>query len=241
MGFAWLFAIASPVIEILTIFAAIKNYRKYRIIVDTPTEEIRHLIRGYREIKGKVVALEKILESPLSSIPCVYYEFEVKERRGSGKNARWVTIIEDKGVSKFGIDDGTGIAGVDIMQADLVLKDDTHSQSGYFNPADDVQIAALKKYEKKHKGWIFEKGLKYKETFIEEGDELYVLGDVEILKNDAILLTKKDHALLVSDKSEKELIDSYKLYTIILSVIAVVVPVIAYFCAVSSGIIAKLW
>lgn len=213
------------VVEILAIITVITNYRLYRKIVDTPTEEIGHLNRGYKEIKGKVVALEKLLESPLSNVPCVYYEFIVRKKQGK----RYKTIITDKGVSKFGIDDGTGIAGIDIKQAILDLKDDAHSRSGSFNPADDTQVAALEKYEIKSKGRIFEKNLTYNEKFIREGDELYVIGDAESLGNDAILMKAKERGLLVSDKSEKELINKYKLTTVIAGAVVVGLPVIAYF------------
>ena len=236
------------IVEIIAIFWAYANYLSYRKTRDTPTEEIRNLNIGYKEIKGKVVALEKILESPLSNAPCVYYEFKVEERQPGGrlmryKTARdtggrsqfWKPIVDNKGVSKFGVDDGTGLAEVDIVQASLELKSKHRSRSGILNPLDDIQVAALEKYVKKPEGSLVSKHsrLRFHEKFIKEGDELYVLGDVESRGNDAILMTKKENFLLVSDYLEDELIEKYRYHAKVAGVVAVGVPFILYWLFIS--------
>ena len=236
------------IVEIIAIFWAYVSYLSYRKTRDTPTEEIRNLNQGYKEIKGKVVVLEKILESPLSNAPCVYYEFKVEERQPGGRLMRyktlrdsgggsqfWKPIIDNKGVSKFGVDDGTGLAEVDIVQASLELKSKHRSRSGILNPLDDIQVAALEKYVKKPEGSLLSKHsrLRFYEKFIKEGDELYVLGDVESRGNDAILMTKKENFLLVSDYLEEELIEKYRYHAKVAGVVAVGVPFILYWLFIS--------
>lgn len=215
------------IVEIVAIVILIGDFVLYREVRDTPTEKIRNLNLGYKEIKGKAVALEKILESPLSNAPCIYYEFKFEKLLGS-KPKHWETLIDDKGVSKLGIDDGTGIAEVDIMQAAFELKSKHLSFAHDFKPLDEIQNAALEKYELKPNWDLFGVKFRIHEKFIKEGDGLYVLGDVKSRENDAILMTKKENYLLVSDKLEEELLEDIRYRTKVAGVVAVFVPFILY-------------
>jgi len=123
------------------------------------------------------------LESPLSGKPCVYYKFKVEECRGSGRGARWVTIVDDEKYKKFEINDGSGYAIIDMNDSELNFKTDRKTRSGFLEKATPEMEKALQKYGKSKDGWMFEKTIKYKETFLEEGDELYVLGEVNDFEN----------------------------------------------------------
>src|SRR4051812_36447187 len=93
---------------------ALRNTKRVRLIDETPTSTVRQLTPGLAEVAGRVVALGRRLEAPMSGCPCVYYHFQVQERRSSGRSGHWVTVIDDRKIIEFGVDDGTGTALVDL-------------------------------------------------------------------------------------------------------------------------------
>jgi len=93
-----------------------------------------------------------------------------------------------------------------------------------FNSADDREKAVLEKYNKSNKIWIFEKTLRYTEKFLEAGDELYVLGEINEKSDRKPLFRKAQMPLFVSDSTENELLKIYGTRIILLgSAIAAVI------------------
>jgi hypothetical protein len=196
------------------------NYRKYSIIQKTETSNISMVYNGFYEVKGKIVPLTDQLVSPFTGKDCVYYHFFVEQKKSSGKSSHWVKIIDDKRSVKFGVDDGTGVAIVDMQNAEAQINVDTKARSGFLNSADEREVAVLEKYNKSNKTWIFEKTLRYTEKFLEVGDELYVLGEVNEKEDRYPVFRKAKMPLFVSDKSENELLSFFKT-RIIVAIVAV--------------------
>jgi len=202
----------------IAVYFLIINYKRYTLISKTETSTISWMQEGYNEIKGKIVSLGEQLTSPFSEKPCVYYQFKVEQKKSSGKNSHYVSIIDDKKFQKFGVDDGSGIAVVDLQNADIQIKVDKKDSSGFFNNADENQVRVLGKYGKSSKGFLFEKTLRYTEKYLEVGDEVYVLGEVTGREQSKPLFRKDKLPLFVSDKSEHELLKHYKLRIVFLTV-----------------------
>jgi hypothetical protein len=187
-----------------------KNYAKYSLIKKTETSPISMVYNGFYEVKGKIVPQGNQLLSPFSEKECVYYNFTVEQKTSSGKSSHWVNIINDQQSVNFGIDDNTGVALIDMNGANIQIKTDAKARSGMFNSANDREKAVLEKYNKSNKIWVFEKTLRYTEKYLEAGDELYVLGEVNGKEAMKPVFRKATMPLFVSDNSENELLNYFK-------------------------------
>src|SRR5262249_37502511 len=76
----------------------------------------------------------------------------------------------------FMVEDGSGRALVDPTGAEVVLNFDGESSSGTFHDADARQEAFLAKHGRTSKGWIFNRGLRYREAMIEAGETIAIVG-----------------------------------------------------------------
>jgi len=100
---------------LLVLWVGWTKWRKYRLILDTPTSKIRSMAIGIVEIHGQVVA-ETLIRTPFSKTDCVFYKYEIKEYRrhttGSGKNRRttyrWETVSSGDQRVLFLAKDDTG-------------------------------------------------------------------------------------------------------------------------------------
>ncbi|MFN8256347.1 MAG: GIDE domain-containing protein [Bacteroidales bacterium] len=204
------------------------NVKRYQLILKTETSAIAFLNEGLNEIKGRVVALGDQLKSPFSGKDCVYYQFLVEQKKSHGHGSSYVSIINDKKHTIFGVDDGSGIALLDISNAEILLKTDRKVSSGIFNPADENQKSVLEKYQQKSKGFLFEKSLRYTEKFLETGDEIYVIGEVTGRENGKPVFRNSRFPLFISDKAEHELLDQYRLRAILLAGAALLTCILGY-------------
>lgn len=134
--------------------------RRAHLIDDIPTSKIATAPQGYVELLGRAAALpDTPLVTGLSSIPCLWYRWEIA-RRGDGHSrdgistllARMVYWPEQSQASQYhlGIEDGTGSAVIFPYQAEIIA---AHRQVWY------------------------EGDTRYTEERILPGDVLYVLGD----------------------------------------------------------------
>jgi hypothetical protein len=92
-----------------------KSYRKSRILKNTPLAPIRSLSSGVVHIRGRAVATQT-LTSPISKLPCVYYQVQVEFLE-----ERWSLDLLDTGHVKFHLQDASGGVSVDILEAQLDL------------------------------------------------------------------------------------------------------------------------
>src|SRR5436190_22710252 len=74
---------------------------------------------GQVEVIGR--AGGRVVPSPISDTPCVLWQVEVQEYRGSSHNRRWVTIRKQTSGQPIEIDDGTGRIRAVLAGAELVL------------------------------------------------------------------------------------------------------------------------
>lgn len=162
--------------------AGLKRIKTKRCIENIPTSRSNGVAFGLTELNGKVEAFaDSPLESgPLSHRPCVYYHYVVREKRGSGKNAKWVTIEERTHSQLFKCQDPDGNIKVFPCGAEFLTDTQTSRRSGR---------------------------LRYTEQRIEEHSPVYVLGhaDIDPFTGDSLMIVEpheKSFPFIVSSLSE---------------------------------------
>ena len=233
----WLFLIpvlGVLILEVVFIYKATANRKRAKLIARTPSIKITELGDGPAKVQGRIVAFGDCLPAPISGKPCVYFRFQVEEKKArhgppphGGGGSYWKTVINDVQSIHCGVDDGTGVAGLELGGAELVLNPGAQMRSGFFNDAPDKLERILREhYGRSSKGLIFNKGMRYTETLLEEGEEVLVLGRVESTPGGNWQFHKCEVPFIVSDQSEKALLSSYKRFALLWLVLAVFVPVV---------------
>ena len=117
------------------------------------------------------------LSAPVSNRRCAYYEIEVEERSGAGKNQSWSKVLEHKEhLARFVIEDGTGRVLVEPGAPRVVLELDTHLSSGMSKDPPLELRSFLMVHGIATEGLLFNKTLQYTEGALEEGERVAVLG-----------------------------------------------------------------
>ena len=179
----WMF----PVALALGGFCIPWGFRKIktkRYIENIPTSPTAGLAHGPGELFGTVELPEgqPPLESPIQSLPCVYYHYIVKERRGSGKKAKWVIITDRTQSMDFLCRDSEGTVLINPQDAEIYSK---HSHS------------------------IRRGNRIYIETWMQVEDPLYALGSAELdtEQMDRLILQKnKDFPFLLANLPERQVL-----------------------------------
>ena len=163
----------------------LKRIMTKRWIENIPTSRTNGVALGLTELSGTAEAFdESPLETgPLSHRPCVYYHYVVKEKRGSGKNSKWV-VIEDRTHSQlFRCCDKDGELKVFPAGAEFSTDTKTTRRSGH---------------------------LQYTEHRIEEHSPVYVLGhaDMDPFTGNSLMVVEpheKSFPFIVSSLSEYQI------------------------------------
>ncbi|MBL8951581.1 MAG: hypothetical protein JNK82_12440 [Myxococcaceae bacterium] len=183
---------------------------KAKRIEDTPTTPCRNVRDGFVEVKGRVKGKTGLLTSPLAKVQCVYYRFHVEEQVRRGKNTYWETRIDDKQCCGLLIEDASQAhVEVNLLAADLILKPDAHAKSGFLKDATPELEATLSSYGHSSQGFLFNRTLRYTETYLEVGDEMYVLGTAQHDGGGGAVIDKGGDLFIVSDQSEEQLTRSF--------------------------------
>jgi hypothetical protein len=156
--------------------------RLKRIQENLPTTKTSGVVYGLTEVVGKLVPENDadLLVGPLSSEHCTWYNYLVKERRGSGKRTHWVTIEKDLQKQPFYCEDEFGRLRVFPNKAEVITRHKTTQRRG-------------KRY--------------YYEWRLMPGDELYLLGkaDIDKTRGDSLVMREaRDNPFIISNRSEKE-------------------------------------
>ncbi|MBR9812295.1 hypothetical protein GYB61_00385 [bacterium] len=108
-----------------SLIGSLWQYKRGRIFADTPTSRIRSASQGYVELQGHAALMDgPPIVSPLTGTRCVWWQYEVEERRTTVVNGkrrtRWVTIRRGRSDSLFLLHDDTGECIVDPEAAKVV-------------------------------------------------------------------------------------------------------------------------
>lgn len=125
----WPYALAA--MSIVSFFAWIASYRRYRQIHDLPTSRVASAAQGYVELFGHSELLPGApVVSKLSGLPCCWYRYYVERRSGD----KWERV--DSGISEeyFLLVDDTGQCVVAPEGAEvLTARKETWTQGDYRN------------------------------------------------------------------------------------------------------------
>lgn len=122
----WPFAFVA--MSIVSFFAWVANYRRYRQISDLPTSKVASAAQGYVELFGKAVLLPgDPIMSRLSSTPCCWYSYEVEEK---DSNDKWRTVDSGASVAQFALVDDTGQCVVSPDGAEVLTNGQNQWEEG---------------------------------------------------------------------------------------------------------------
>ena len=198
----------------LFIYGFVVNRRKH-LIESTPSSPVRSLAVGLVEVSGHAQPEGELLRAPFSGVPCVLFSYEIEERRGSGKNARWETIAKGTSAQPFFVQDKTGRVLVVPFGARLILPENRTTRTNWLGSLPEQAIVGLTELGISTEGWSGQKTLRCSESFILPEETVYVLGAAhekqdaaESTDNSARLYigSSRDHEFIISDRSEKELL-----------------------------------
>jgi hypothetical protein len=106
---------------IYTFLKGFREYRRYRLVADTPEIRIRSAPMGFVQVRGRACGAETLL-SPVTRTPCYLFKVVVEqwhtESEGGGE---WKHLTTDIQNVKFDLQDASGNVLVDPANADLDL------------------------------------------------------------------------------------------------------------------------
>ncbi len=141
------------------------------------------------------------LRGPLSDRACVYYRATVEEHRSSGKNSHWVKIVDEIQYCDFSVEDATGQVLIRMVNPKVALIKDSHSRSGMFDDASQVEEAFLQRHSSGSVGLLgMNRSLRYIEGALEIGETVTVFGKVVDLSGGVMILEElPEGTLYLSD------------------------------------------
>ena len=189
-----------------------ENRGLVNLIEGTPTTPIGSIKGGLTEIKGKIVPCEKTITSPLSRKAAVYLHLIIRQcgLKKSGSRNQWIEHKNMRKGGRFYVDDGSGRALVSLHRAKLELEVDNHRSSGPLSDTPEDFERCLKGFGLSSKGLVFNNDFTCEETILEEGDEMYILGEPTKRGDVYCFDGSFGEMFFVSDKSERKLTEEIR-------------------------------
>jgi len=104
----------------ISLVAWLSTLRRRRAIADTPTSRIASAAQGYVELRGTGRPLDDPpLRSHLTSLPCLWYRYQVEERSGGEK---WHTVSSGESDVALILEDGSGRCLIDVDGAEILTR-----------------------------------------------------------------------------------------------------------------------
>lgn len=131
-GWHYFFFFFGLTMMVLFSYLGFKRIKFKRLIENIPTQKTLGLVPGMAEVQGQVKLIEgdTALSSPMTSSECSWYHYLVKERQGSGKDAKWITIVDDCQSMPFECEDDEGRVKVDPDDAEIITSHSATRRSG---------------------------------------------------------------------------------------------------------------
>jgi len=190
-------------VAIYKFVSASKSKQRHALMSATKTSLIRDLKSGPAEVAGRAKLKTGGLKSPWSNRECVYYRFHVEEYRSTKDSSGWYTCIDDSASSKFLVADETGEIEILVSEGEMDLFVDWRSRSSFDNDApDQLRNLLIRKYGMNTQGLFVNKKLRYAETYLEAGDQVYVFGQASQADDGRWVMRHGEMPLIVSDGRE---------------------------------------
>ena len=139
---AWPYALIA--MSVVSFFAWLANFRRYRQIHDLPTSNIASAAQGYVELFGRAGVLPGTpVTSRLSRSPCCWYSYEIEEK---GSNDKWQTVDSGRSVEHFLLLDETGQCVISPEGAEVLTKDHRQWEEGSHRYSEWLLLASAELY-----------------------------------------------------------------------------------------------
>lgn len=126
-------------IGIISFFAWASNFKRTRLIADTPTSRIGSAAQGYIELHGSALLdPENLIRSPISGRSCIWYRFQTFVRQHDNK---WAKVNEGISDSVFEISDGTGRCFIDPDHAEVIGAERHVTRQGEYKNIEELLYA----------------------------------------------------------------------------------------------------
>ena len=201
-------------------YNSLKNLKLKRLIENVPTSKMRSVAMGLVELKGKIEVSDKVLEDPFDKKKCVFWRVHIEERVKRGKHGRWITRHKAKGQVPFFISDDSGSVLIKLEGANMddVKRDSQYETALLFSDKLPLNVRNYCNKNRIRFRGLFggKKRMRCRVTYLEPNNNIYVLGHARPLlqkeiKNSksvtAVIEMVNNSVFIVSDKSEKELIE----------------------------------
>jgi hypothetical protein len=146
--------------------------RRDRFVQDTPLMRIRSAAQGYVHIEGQASAPPgAAMSAPLSSKPCVWWDYRIAKRyRNSKGQTEWEIIDQASSVAPFLLADADGHCLVGPVGADITPT----SHATWYGDTAKPTCGPLDP----HPHLLLERDYRYTERLITPGSRLSVLGEL---------------------------------------------------------------
>jgi Ca2+/Na+ antiporter len=104
-------------VGVVLFIVGFRMYREYRVMADTPQIPVRSVPMGLVHVQGKSTGGAP-LTSPLTRVPCYYYEVKVEKRVKRDNREEWESAGTEKAEGPFYLEDATGKILVNPQQAE---------------------------------------------------------------------------------------------------------------------------
>lgn len=185
-GWAELGSLGDPTITVATAVALVaffiaffKKLKDYRSVANVSTSRIATAAQGFAEFNCKVRPDNKTYVAPIIGMECAWFHYIQRERRGSGKNARWVVVMEQTSNSPIWLTDDSG-------------------ESMLAHPCYLIQSDIG--YQKESNSGVFTKSLEHVVYYLQGGDAVMVNG--QFASFDAVGMPLARHMVGPKSKSD---------------------------------------
>lgn len=241
----WL--VAGIVFGVIGFIRGFKIRNKRKLIENIPTSTVRGMAIGLVEVNGAAQPFKGTIKAPFSKEESVFYHYKIEEKRSSGKSSHWVTIKEFATPDWFYLEDGTGRVLVNPVEAELYLNADRKFSMSSWEGGGNKEAFEQGLVElgiSPHGFMGFDRPLRCTEIYISPGDTIYIMGtatknplvELAATGSENLCIQKEGAFFCLSDKSEKELLDSmaWQLYLFlyggpVLTVVCLYFLILKYF------------
>lgn len=131
-------------------------------------------------VTGVAQLVGEPLIAPISGRECCYYHIVVKQRVGTGKNSRWVTLLDTERSIEYVVEDNGSFAYINAAAPMTHIVKDAEKNSGLLNNATPQLEQLLNNYGHKSENWLgMNKAIEYREGIIEHGETITAMGTGE--------------------------------------------------------------
>lgn len=109
---------------LISLYGVVRNWKRLRLVEDTPTAKLRSAHQGYIELEGKGLFVDdQPIYAPLSNHPCLWYRSQIEQQETFTENGRtqtrWRMVYKNVSDHRFKLTDGVNSCYVDPNGAEV--------------------------------------------------------------------------------------------------------------------------